>query len=148
MSGDIFRTYAPAIGHGVNTVGAMGAGIAVQFKERFPGMYDQYHYLCLQGELKPGETYVYEAGTGQLGIKMWVYNIASQDLPGPNARLEWLESGVKAMLIHARDNGVKSVALPRIASGIGGLDEVEVENLLTRLVAEYPVNIELWTFPR
>lgn len=142
-SGDIFTTTAPAIGHGVNVHGVMGSGIAVQFRDRFPAMYEDYKVLCKKGSLKPGEMMPWEAKPG-----MYVYNIASQDAPGPNARYEWLESGVKAALIHAAAHNISVIALPRIASGVGGLNERDCELILYNLAISSYVDIEIWTLPR
>jgi len=140
--GNLFDTTAGAIGHGVNIRGAMGAGIAIEFRKRFPAMYELYREWCSVDALEPGDTMVwYEASSD-----LFICNIASQDNPGPCARLEWLESGVKMALEHLEEMGVTALALPRIASGIGGLGQAEVEELLTRLAESSPVDIELWTF--
>lgn len=147
-TGDMFTTYAPALAHGVNTQGVMGAGIALEFKRRFPGMYEEYKTICANGSFHPGEAYAYEAGTGQLGAKLWVYNIASQEFPGANARMDLLEWGLNAVFMHADANGVKTIAFPRIGSGIGGLDEAEVEALIERTVSFFDVNVELWSYPK
>lgn len=142
-TGNIFHTDALGIGQGVNTQGAMGAGIAKQFKELLPSMYQSYREACKIGDLLPGGVHIWESAMPG----RFVYNIASQDLPGPNARMEWLESGVKAALKHAEDAKLEKIALPRIGSGIGGLDEREVQTLLERLASESEVDIELWTYP-
>jgi O-acetyl-ADP-ribose deacetylase (regulator of RNase III) len=120
-TGDIFTTQSKGIGHGVNVAGVMGHGIAVQFKQRFPDMYSAYNTLCRQGHLLPGETMIWEPAPG-----LFVYNIASQ----------------------ADENGLTTIALPRIGSGIGGLNEREVELLLSQTVAPFKTSIEIWTLPR
>lgn len=122
----------------------MGAGIAAQFRKRFPTMYAQYRVLCQNGNLNPGETFVYEIPSH--GGNLYVHNIASQDAPGPNARLEWLVSGVEAAILSTANKGIYLMAIPRIGSGIGGLNEAEVEAALEELVARYPVDLELWTY--
>jgi O-acetyl-ADP-ribose deacetylase (regulator of RNase III) len=149
-TGDIFTTKAQAMGHGVNIDGIMGHGIAVQFRNCFPDMYAAYKALCGTKKLAPGEAMVWDvpAPKGVLWETQYVYNIASQDRPGRNARLDWLRDGVIASLYHARDNGVKTLALPRIGSGIGGLDQNEVEAVLLELAESGPTDIEIWTYDR
>jgi len=142
-TGDIFTTTSHGIGHGVNTQGVMGHGIAVQFRERFNEMYEAYRILCRQGKLSPGETFIWEIGKGY-----FIYNIASQELTGANASYAWLEQGVKAALIHADNHGLTTIALPRIGSGVGGLNEREVELLLSQTVAPFKASLEIWTLPR
>lgn len=140
--GDLFSTSAHAIGHGVNVDGAMASGIAVQFRDRFPEMHEEYKKLCKTGELAPGGLMVYEAGPG-----LYVYNIASQDRPGPNASYEWLAEGFRRALAVAEADGLTRIALPRIGSGIGGLDARMVESMLSEIIQKSPVSVELWTLP-
>ena len=140
-TGNIFTSHAQGIGHGVNTRGAMGAGIALQFRDKFPDMYAEYDYLCSTGLLLPGETHIYPMGGGR-----FIYNIASQDLPGPNARYVWLLSGLVRAIEHAIENNVAVIALPRLGSNIGGLDEKRVEEIVKVAAESSPVDIELWTY--
>lgn len=139
-TGDLFTSDAPAIGHGINLQGKMGAGIAVQFKNRFPKMYESYVYACKTFPLLPGIVLIYDAESPI------VYNIASQDLPGANARLEWLEAGLRSTLQDAQTRGLDRVALPLIGCGIGGLDEEDVVPLMEKLESEHAPEIELWRF--
>lgn len=141
MTGDLFTSTTGAIGHGVNTRGAMGAGIAVIFKRKYPAMYEEYHDLCRRGELRPGEVFPWrDPNTG-----LWVYNIASQDRPGPDARLEWLSTGASAALEHAAANDIKTIALPRIGCGIGGLVYEDVEWALRQVERNRESGFEIWT---
>lgn len=142
MTGNLFTTSAPAIGHGVNVMGRMGAGIAVQFRTLFPEMYRQYRALCAQFLLKPGEAFVYEAEN------FVVYNIASQDMPGKHASLEWLEDGLRAVVSDAEDRGLDRVALPQIGCGIGGLDVRDVVPLIKDVESGTSVQFEWWTFQK
>jgi O-acetyl-ADP-ribose deacetylase (regulator of RNase III) len=141
QTGDIFTTTAQAIGHGVNIKGAMASGIAVQFRDRFPQMHTAYKVLCKQGHLGTGQVMVWTAFEGH-----YIYNISSQDFPGANARLEWLRDGVKSALEHAEEEGLSMIALPRIGSGIGGLNQDDVEAVLLELAENSAVDIELWTY--
>lgn len=139
--GDLFTSDAPAIGHGVNTQGKMGAGIAVQFRTRFPIMHYIYTEFCADGTLTPGSVLISPMTTPL------VYNIASQDLPGAHARLEWLEEGLRTALSDAHSRGLDRVALPLIGCGIGGLDEADVVPLMQQVESEFPsVTIELWRY--
>jgi len=110
-TGDLFSSTAGALGHGVNTTGVMGAGIAPLFKARHPEMYREYRLACDNGGLVPGETFIWPTPEP----RPVVYNIASQDLPGSHARLEWLESGVRGALRDADMRGINVLALPHRA---------------------------------
>jgi O-acetyl-ADP-ribose deacetylase (regulator of RNase III) len=142
-TGNIFMTDAPAIGHGVNVHGVMGSGIAVQFRRLFPDMYQEYRKFCKNGALKPGMVYAYHDEQ----LHLLVMNIASQDAPGPNARIEWLREGVEKVLVVLDNHNISRIALPRIGAGVGGLDWDEVEKVLTELAEAHTADIEVWTLP-
>lgn len=138
--GDLFTTDAHAIGHGVNVYGVMGHGIAPEFKKRWPHMYDLYKEECLSERLQPGSTMAYVTQTGHI-----VFNIASQDKPGPNAQLDWLIAGLHLAMNACQTSNIEKLALPRIGCGIGGLDWDEVKPALEKIASEYSTDIEVWT---
>ncbi len=144
--GDIFTSTARAIGHGVNTQGVMGAGIAVGFRSRFEQMYRDYKTICEHGEFVGGDVFTYAFTTGGESQPYFIYNIASQEQMGSNANIEFLIDGVILALQHAESESIPFIALPRIGSGIGGLNEREVEGALNALARISTVDIELWTY--
>lgn len=141
VTGDLFDTTAEAIGHGINCQGSMGAGIAAEFRRRYPVMYEVYKRRCAEGRVFPGSMFCYKA------TDKWVFNIASQDRPGPDARLNWLARGLHSALEECDELGVHTLALPRIGAGIGGLAWVDVKAVLQFEATESPVDIEVWTLP-
>lgn len=140
MTGNIFTTSAPAIGHGVNCQGRMGAGIAVQFRTLFPEMYRQYKAVCDAGHLQPGDVFVFDTPN------FTIYNIASQHLPGSNAQLDWLEDGLRASIMQAEDSGFDRIAIPQIGCGIGGLSVSDVVPLVKDVESGTSVQFEWWTY--
>lgn len=138
--GSLFDTELNAIGHGVNVDGYMGAGIAKQFKQRYPRNYEMYKHACNIHLLKPG------AAICWFDNGKYIYNIASQDRPGPNAKLKWLRSGLQHAMILCIRSGVEELAIPRIAAGIGGLEWTEVLKVIEDLDKKYPkFNLEVWS---
>lgn len=142
--GDIFTATTQALGQGVNTKGLMGSGIAPIFKRNFPDIFPPYAKACDTGVLKPGDMLpVFSRGR-------WIFNIASQEKPGADARLEWLKSGVEASLAFAIEEGITSLALPRIGAGIGGLKWEDVVTVITEVAndpAYADITVELWSLP-
>lgn len=140
--GDLFASSAPALAHGVNIRGFMNAGIAKEFRVRFPEMHAEYQALCRRDGLAAGEVQAWkDPKSGR-----WVYNLASQDEPGAYARLEWLDTSARAMLAHASHHGVGIVAMPRIGCGIGGLRWRDVERTLSGIAHDSDdVQLEVWT---
>lgn len=115
----------PALAHGVNCQGVMGAGFAKQVKAAFPDMFELYRQACHAGALAPTGFLAWQTPRGG-----WVYNLASQDTPGPDARMEWLVASVEAMARHAAGVGLTEVSMVRIGCGIGGLDWNDVRAAL------------------
>lgn len=141
-TGNIWDTEQPAIGHGVNCQGVMGSGIAVQFRERFSSMYGDYVRMCKVGILKPGNASFYHENN------IWTVNIASQNLPGKNAKMMYLLSG----LIFAREGlierNIDGIALPQIGCGIGGLKWESVLELIEFVFGDSQITCEVWTYSK
>lgn len=139
FTGNLFGSDATALGHGVNVDGLMGAGIAKQFAALFPTMHMNYRALCNAKLLMPGEVYVHTTPN------LTIYNIASQDRPGRNARLDWLAEGIDAALSDTSLLGHSALALPRIGCGIGGLSWDDVEPLLAEIEARHSTELHIYT---
>lgn len=139
-SGNLFDTTQTCIGHGVNVYGVMGAGIAKQFKKKFPANYRAYQHQCVTKNLKPGGLYSHwEDGH-------FILNMASQDKPGANARNDWLWSAALKAGKFAREGEYKVIAIPMIGCGIGGLTWPGVEDILLNVENLTGVEFEVWRF--
>lgn len=139
-TGNLFDTTSKHIGHGVNTKGVMGAGIAVEFRNRFPKMYTQYKAVCEGGGLKPGGLFVAKEG-GYV-----IHNIASQKNPGADARYVWLHMAAYRAAERVVEMGGATLAIPLIGCGIGGLEWSGVRNVLDLIETEVPMQFEVWKF--
>lgn len=127
--GDLFDYPGLAIGHGVNTQGVMGAGVAREFRDRYPEMFDTYRDLCRQGKLSPGEAMLYEVSASRV-----VCNLATQRFLGANALVSWVIDAVKdaatSLIEHYH---CYELATCRIGCGIGGLEWEAVREYLDYL---------------
>lgn len=139
-TGNLFDSDAPALGHGVNCAGLMGAGIAKTFREKYPHNYENYKAACQAGQLKPGGVHVnYEHGKH-------IINMASQRMPGADASYEWLfESALRAAR-GAVKKGLDRIAIPMIGCGIGGLNPSKAIMVLDTVeyLVDLDVDFELW----
>ena len=121
VSGDLFanRVGAQALAHGCNCQGSMGAGIAAEFRVRYPAMYAEYRRRCkaTPREFMPGDVFLYKADDG----RPWVFNLATQEgYWRSRAKYEWVEQALREMRAQADAAGVTSIAMPRIGAGLGG----------------------------
>jgi len=144
--GDLFTTELPAMGHGVNVYGLMGAGIAKVVANLFPSVLPPYKEACKRKLLVPGGLQFVKTAERE---NFYVLNLASQDKPGKHARLEWLDSSLRSAVQFCQDEGLEGLAIPRIAAGIGGLDwESQVRPLMEQIASEYDdVMVEIWSMP-
>lgn len=131
-----------ALAHGVNCVGFMGKGIALQFKSRWPAMYWEYQRVCRRGDLLPGGIHVW-----RMAGKPKIYNLATQKGIGAQASLVAIREAMVKMLQHAEANGVKHIGMPRIGCGIGGLTWVDVGLVLADVAQRSPVELVVVSLP-
>lgn len=130
--GDIFEiTNVKNYAHGCNCSGAMGKGIAVQFKQKFPFMYEQYKKLCLEGKFKLGDVYKYDYNEGV------VFNLATQQSWKTQAEIKAIEVSLRTMLGIALDKKINQIALPKIGAGLGGGNWVEIKNLIIETANQF-----------
>ncbi|NLR58227.1 macro domain-containing protein [Chitinophaga polysaccharea] len=131
--GDIFlipgvNNYA----HGCNCAGAMGKGIAVTFKEKFPKMYQEYKQLCRNKQFTPGDVFMHNYGGGM------VFNLGTQQSWTTKATIEAVATSLGKMLWLAKENHVDKIALPKIGAGLGKLDWDDVKQVIDKQAAAYP----------
>ena len=118
VQGDLFNSGERVIAHGCNTVGVMGAGVAKIVRSKSEQAYKRYKAVC--------DARVFHLGYAQFvtdeEIDLCIYNLATQIAPGPDATSWGIFLSFCNMLEHAKSIGIKRIAIPRIGSGIGGLD--------------------------
>ena len=124
-TGDLLQADAEALVNTVNCVGVMGKGIALQFKRRFPDNFHAYEKACTRGEVAIGTMFVTE--TGHLDGPRYVINFPTKEHWRRPSRLSYIDAGLRDLVRVLRDANIRSVAVPPLGTGNGGLDWVEVE---------------------
>jgi O-acetyl-ADP-ribose deacetylase (regulator of RNase III) len=120
VQGDLLDAPVEALVNAVNTVGIMGKGIALQFKHRFPQNMAAYSKACKSGLVNVGKMYVTE--TSLLVGPRWIINFPTKKHWRDNSQIEWIESGLQDLKSFIIRNAVKSIAIPALGAGNGGLD--------------------------
>lgn len=148
--GDLFDTDAAYIGHGVNTQGMMGAGIAKTFRDQFHRNYAVYKRACIEDTLKPGGFLVVPEKDWDCHLRL-IVNFATQEQPGPDATYEWVMASFLAFAKQASEpNRLRlygnRIAIPEIGCGIGGLEWSVVELIIRAIEAVYPIEFEVWHY--
>lgn len=117
--GDLLNSDAEAIVNTVNSVGIMGRGIALQFKQMFPDNFKAYAAACAAGEVVPGRMFVFE--TGEITNPKYIINFPTKKHWKGNSKLEDIESGLSALRREIVRLGIRSIAIPPLGTGLGGL---------------------------
>lgn len=135
-TGDILEEEADALVNTVNCVGFMGRGIALQFKHAWPENFKAYVAACGRQEVQPGRMFVFE--TGRLTSPRFIINFPTKRHWRGKSRIEDIESGLAALVAEIRRRGIRSVALPPLGAGLGGLDWKEVRSCIEAAMAALP----------
>ena len=117
--GNLLRSDTEALVNTVNTVGVMGKGVALQFKQAFPDNYKAYKKACDRGEVQLGRMFVWDRG--QLGLRRYIINFPTKSHWRSASRIEHIEAGLEDLVRVLKGNGIESVAIPALGCGNGGL---------------------------
>jgi O-acetyl-ADP-ribose deacetylase (regulator of RNase III) len=143
VTGDLFvnRAKAEALAHGCNCAGSMGAGIAVGFKQRYPAMFEEFKRRCRS---KPPEFTLGSVFLWREEGKPAVFNLGTQPRPGRGATYPIVETALTALRASADEAGIRSIAIPRIAAGYGGLSWKKVRSQIETVFADWSGTLVLY----
>lgn len=142
--GDLLRQDAvDAIVNTVNCAGVMGKGIALQFKNKWPLNYRAYEAACKAKEVRPGRMFVFDSGG--LIKPNYIINFPTKDHWRGKSQIEFIRDGLNDLVAQVKRLGIRSVAIPPLGCGNGGLDWNEVRPLIVDAFASLP-NVEVRLF--
>lgn len=139
LIGDLFASQAQTLVNTVNCVGIMGKGVAQEFKKRYPAMFEDYVARCARRQVRLGEPYIFKYPTGK-----WIVNFPTKDHWRSPSRLSDIERGLDYFKLNYREWGVKSIALPPLGCGNGGLHWSEVGPLIYEKLHRLSVDVEVF----
>lgn len=141
IKGNIFNSKAMAVVNTVNCVGAMGKGIALDFKLRFPEMFKEYQKICFRRMLKPGQILPYTK------TKPIILNFAIKDDWKDPSKVEWIEETLQKFVENYHHMGLTSVAFPWMGAMNGGLPFETIQNLTRKYLSNLSdIDIEVYEF--
>ena len=122
----------------------MGKGIALQFKQAFPENYTAYATACKRGEVEPGKMFVFHTDT--FHNPKWIINFPTKRHWKAKSRLQDIESGLESLIGIVRRENIKSIAVPPLGCGNGGLDWAVVRKKIHEAFAALPdVDVQLFS---
>ncbi|ACI97922.1 conserved hypothetical protein [Rhodospirillum centenum SW] len=135
-TGDILRADAEAIVNTVNCVGIMGRGIALQFKNAFPANFKAYEAACKRDEVQPGKMFVFDTGT--FTNPKYIINFPTKRHWRGKSRMDDIDSGLVALAEEVRQRSIRSIAIPPLGSGLGGLNWEDVRPRIEAALRDLP----------
>lgn len=132
--GNLLEADVDAVVNTVNTVGIMGKGIALMFKEQFPRNFEAYAHACDAGEVRIGKMFVTE--NKELFGPRWIINFPTKTHWRVKTKIEWVEDGLTDLVRVIREKQIHSIAIPPLGCGNGGLDWGDVRPLIEAALAE------------
>ena len=135
--GNLLSAPAEALVNTVNTVGIMGRGIALQFKQAYPAMFREYARACKAGEVKLGRMHVVDLG-GLTGGPRWIINFPTKGHWRDQSRMADIEAGLQELVATIRKLHISSIAIPPLGCGNGGLNWNEVRPRIEAALANVP----------
>jgi O-acetyl-ADP-ribose deacetylase (regulator of RNase III)/uncharacterized protein YwgA len=139
LIGDIFKSSAQTLVNTVNCVGIMGKGIALEFKKRFPDMYEDYLHRCKRGQVRLGQPYLYRRPQHP-----WILIFPTKDHWRSVSKLEDIVEGLRYLEEHYREWGITSLAVPPLGCGQGQLEWSVVGPTLYRYLKRLEIPVQLY----
>jgi O-acetyl-ADP-ribose deacetylase (regulator of RNase III) len=141
--GNLLDEKTEALVNTVNCVGVMGKGIALQFKQAFPENFKQYQKACKNDEVQPGR--MFTVATDSLLNPKYIINFPTKRHWRHKSRLEDIKAGLTALVTEVKTLGIRSIAVPPLGCGNGGLDWAVVAPLIEAAFEPLP-DIEVVLF--
>lgn len=133
--GDLLKSGAEAVINTVNCVGHMGRGLAAQFKRAYPDNFAAYAAACRRGEVQPGAMLIVETGGPS---PRYIINFPTKRHWRSKSRIEDIDAGLTALVDEVRRRGIRSLAIPPLGCGLGGLDWADVRPRIVAAFASLP----------
>jgi O-acetyl-ADP-ribose deacetylase (regulator of RNase III) len=134
--GDILTADTEALVNTVNCVGVMGRGIALQFRKGYPENFKVYQAACEREEVRPGKMLVFE--TGLLTGPRYIVNFPTKRHWKGKSQMRDIEAGLPSLIEEIKRRGIRSIAIPPLGCGLGGLDWNEVRPKIVHALESLP----------
>jgi O-acetyl-ADP-ribose deacetylase (regulator of RNase III) len=141
--GNLLASQAEALVNTVNTVGVMGKGVALQFKQAFPANYRAYRAACERDEMKLGHMFVWDSA--RIGPRRFIVNFPTKQHWRAKSQLSDIRAGLADLVRVIDELGITSIALPALGCGNGGLDWLDVRSLIETALG--PLDVQVFVFP-
>lgn len=142
-SGNIFNSKADALVNTVNCVGVMGKGIALEFRRRYPKMFEEYKSICQKHQLRPGQILPYKKQTP------FILNFAIKDDWKHPSKIEWIECCLDKFVKNYKILRIESVAFPWMGAMNGGIPIEKIQAVTRKYLSNLSdISVEVYDFDK
>lgn len=141
-TGDLLASRAEALVNTVNTVGVMGKGIALQFKRAYPQNYLLYRAACQRGEVAVGRMFITTERT--LLEEKIIVNFPTKTVWWKPSEYSYISAGLRALRDEITRRGIRSIAIPPLGAGNGGLDWQRVKPMIAEVLGDLDCEVLLY----
>lgn len=139
-NGDIFNSQCEALVNPVNTRGVMGKGLALAFKNKYPAHFENYKRACQNGEMTTDKVLAYQEINGPM-----IICLATKADWRDSSKIEYVSAGLDDLVNQIKALGIRSVAIPKLGCGLGGLDWNKVRPLIVEKMSSLDgINVEIY----
>ncbi len=143
--GNIFTTKCQTIVNTVNCVGVMGAGIAYEFRLRYPDMFKQYKAFCEKKLIDIGKLWIYDTNSNQKTYNK-ILNFPTKKHWKYPSKIEYLEQGLQKFCDTYKSKDITSIAFPLLGADKGGIDKEKSFELMNKYLSNLDIDVEIWYF--
>lgn len=135
---NIFNSETQTIVNTINCDGVMGKGLALEFKLRYPEMFEDYKQKCEKFLIKVGEPYLFKTK------EKWILNFPTKIHWQNPSKIGYIEKGLKYFCQNYRDWGIKSISFPRLGCTTGGLNWNDVHVLMEKYLSNLDIDVYIY----
>lgn len=146
VSGDILLSKAQVIAHGVAPNDPMNQGLALSLHQKYPAMHKDFHHWCTQYHAQAGEAWMWGSNHGLRVVNLLTQEGGNSHATHPGrAKLKHVRDSLKSLAKIAKQEAFKSIALPRLATGVGGLDWEAVLPVIEEQLGDLGIPIVIYS---
>lgn len=139
-NGDIFKSKCEALVNPVNIKGIMGKGLALAFKTKYPAHFENYKRACQSGEMTTDKVLAYQEKNGPM-----IICLATKADWRDSSKIEYVSAGLDDLVNRIKALGIRSIAIPKLGCGLGGLDWGKVRPLIVeKMSAIDGIDVEIY----
>ncbi|MCC5654200.1 macro domain-containing protein [Nostoc sp. XA013] len=140
INGNLFTSNCQTLVNTVNCVGVMGAGIALEFRLRYPDMYARYIRICNDNLMEIGKLWLYKSG------QHWILNFPTKQHWKKPSKLEFLELGLQKFVDTYVEKEITSIAFPLLGTQNGGIPQDKSLEIMDKYLSKCELSIEIYIY--